>query len=183
MASRFTQDQDNISVIPVWRTFWRKFFDFQVPEKLRPKQMRSGQTLSLFLWLTDKVKGLTRTTASIYEAQQISIQPSETTGGNISCVSEGQGEKWQLTVYNGSTLVSYWFRPQFSCALDTLRSSVALFRSPPGCGMRGHRRWTSNWNVWRVIQGTPLEMSVFFFFLFFFFENGDNSPLCLPPHL
>lgn len=52
-------------------------------------------------------------TSSVFTAQQISIQCREVTWENISCVSEGQGEKLQLAVYNSSTLLSYWFCPRF----------------------------------------------------------------------
>lgn len=107
---------------------------------------------SLFLWL--KLKGIIGTSTFILDAQQISIQSRGETRENISCVSGGQGEKFQLTVYKSSTSVSYWFCPQFFLGSENSTAFGGTFLFSPA--MWGERTPpTNNWhsNVWRITRG------------------------------
>lgn len=110
-------------------------------------------TILLMSFRDREIKGFKGKTISNFEATDINPGLGGGRGENISRVSERQGENLQFTVHNSSTLVSYWFVPSPSLALDTQKPSVALNHSPLGCGMRGFRHWTSNSNVLRIIQG------------------------------
>lgn len=108
-----------------------------------------------------KVKGLMGAASSSFAAQQISIQYRKVTWENISCVSERQGEKWQLAVYNSSTLLSLLIlSPVFAGALGASQLLVALFGPLLGRWVRGHRRETSDSNVWRLtLANSPADAS------------------------
>lgn len=86
---------------------------------------------SFFLWL--KLKRIIGTSTFILDTQQISIQYREgETRENISCVSGGQGEKFQPTVYKSSTSVSYWFCPRFFLGSGHSAAFGGTFLFSPG---------------------------------------------------
>lgn len=105
------------------------------------------------------------------ERNRYQSSTGEATWENISCVSKGQGGKLQLTVYNSSTLVSYWFCPR---ALDALQVLVALVYTPLGCMVKGHCHQTSDSNVWRITQGNKPADGCFLL-------NTDNCHVYLSP--
>lgn len=141
--------------------------------KLSGRQTRTNVTERYLKFIRrQKVKGLMGAASSLFAAQQISIQYRKVTWENISCVSKRQGEKWQLAVYNSSTLLSYWFCPRLLRGLWALRSFWWHSSAP---------FWDGGWEdtdtkqVTRMCGGSLLRTAPQTHVC------SDNHSLCWPP--